>query len=242
MLMAHVLLAAITGPVDVSQNGFTAATVTIPITNTASGNVLGIVNFGVHDSTDADRALSSITWGGTNMTQAGYNDEAVGNKSAGQYYIINPPTGSNNVVIRFAGTCSGVGVSVTTWQGIDQTTPLNASTTRTNTTSTVISVTSTSSVGGVLWIDQYTKYLTTGTVTPAADQTVIGNAAIGAAYWEASTYNNTGLAAGAKTFTYTNSLTSASINILGAYKPAAEAATTTEPQKSSDLRLLGVGR
>lgn len=234
---------AITGPVDVAQNGASTSVFTLPITNNAATDSIGIVNFGVHDSTDADRVVVTVTWGLSAMTAAGYLDNLGDNKSGGQYYLVNPPTGSNDVVITFAGTVSGVAASATTWEGVDQASPLNAVSFKTNSTATVVSISATSSVDSVLFIDQYTKYLVTGTVTPAGDQTVLGNAAVGAAYWQATTYNNAGLAAGAKTFTYTNSLTSGTITIMGAYAPTVAAAGSTNyGYPFTDLRLMGVGQ
>lgn len=235
--------AAITGPVDSSLAGATTATLTIPITNNAATNPIGILCLGAHDSTDGDRVITSVKWGGTNMVEVEWVDNLGDNKSGSIYYLVSPPSGSSSVVIVYAGTVSGTAGIVTTWEGVDQVTPLNTFTAKTNATATVVSVTTTSSVDNVLFIDQYTKYLTTGTVTPAGDQTVLLNLTVGAAYWQANTYNNAGLAAGAKTFTYTNSLTSGSINVLAAFAPFVEAGETpSEPQRSSDLRLLGVGR
>lgn len=80
--------------------------------------------------------VSSVTYNGVAMTQ-------VGSKSDGPtqylYYIVNPPTGASTVTITTTG--SAVAGSCSTYSGVDQTTPIDNSTTTGTVTTTSFSST-----------------------------------------------------------------------------------------------------
>jgi len=224
---------------DSNAVGATTSALTISITNNATTDVMGLLRLGVHDSTDGDRVISSVQWGGTNMTEAIGTDNLGDNKSGRIYYLVAPPTGSNRIVVTFAGTVSGTAGVVNLLEGVDQTSPVDAVSVLTNTTTTTISNTITSQVSNAMLVDQYTKYLTTGTVSPHPAQSIDANSTIGAAYWHASTHQ-LGTTNGIYRFNYTNSLTSGGIIAIMSIKPATEAVATTTPVHHG-LPMMGVG-
>lgn len=233
-LLAPALFAGITFS-DNSGSGVTGSSLTISITNNTTSNPLGTVCIGMHDVTTADRVISSVKWGGTNMTKAcGMDDGST--KSGYVYYLVSPPSGSNRVVITTAGTVSGLGASVATWNGVNQSTPLDSTKVSSNATSTTPLVTITNSLSNSMIVDQLTKYLVTGTVTPNSPQTTIGNAAIGAAYWEANTYK-LGTTNGIYSMGYTFSITSPSIIAVASFREFVAATTNS----GSVLPMTGVG-
>lgn len=224
---------------DSNVVGATTATLTISITNNATSDVLGLLRLGVHDSTDADRVISSVKWGGTNMIQACGTDNLGNNKSGRVYYLVAPPTGSNRIVVAFAGTVSGTAGMVNLLEGVDQTSPVDAVNVSTNVTSTTPSLTVTSLVSNAMLVDQYTKYLTTGTCSPGSAQAHDANATVGASYWHASTHQ-LATTNGIYRFSYTNSLTSGSIIAIMSIKPSVATAVTTNRFQPS-LMTTGVG-
>src|SRR4051794_29203748 len=111
------------------QDGTLVTSLTWSHTCTGSNLVL-LVGFVASDGTDADRVIQSITYNGVGMTQAVLNDDTARDLTAGIYYLVAPATGAHNIVITFNGgtvtDCGGVGVSFT---GVDQSNPLDATTT-----------------------------------------------------------------------------------------------------------------
>lgn len=67
--------------------------------------------------------VSSVTYGGTSLTQVGTVAEPGTRVRTYIYRLLNPPFGSNNVVVTLAAA-RPVYAGVTTFTGVDQTTPL----------------------------------------------------------------------------------------------------------------------
>ena len=68
-------------------------------------------------------AITSITWGGVAMTKAEDEFEVTGwGVASAIYYIVNPPTGASDIVVTWNSTCDMIGV-VSSYKGVDQSTP-----------------------------------------------------------------------------------------------------------------------
>jgi uncharacterized repeat protein (TIGR01451 family) len=121
--------------------------------------LLVAVAVGNNTANDADPApgvVTGVTFGGVAMTQvaAAYSGAAVRTYI---YRLVNPSSSAANVVVSIGTTASSVTASATTFNGVDQTTPLGA-------TSNFVAT------GG--------DYFVTGTFTSAADELVYSSVAV----------------------------------------------------------------
>jgi hypothetical protein len=103
----------------------------------------------------ANVPVASLTYGGTGLTFARGDTHTDG---AGTYwrtelwYLIAPPAGAANVAVTFTGSLTGYGAATSTsFQGVDQTTPIDASA-GANGSSTTLSATITTVTAGA-WIE-----------------------------------------------------------------------------------------
>jgi hypothetical protein len=69
-------------------------------------------------------SISSVTYGGQAMTAAGAV-AATNNNYANIYYLVNPPTGSNNLVVTWSGAAE-IYTDLLSFSGVNQTTPVRA--------------------------------------------------------------------------------------------------------------------
>lgn len=76
--------------------------------------------------------------------------------------LVAPATGANTLVLSFAGYQSGNIVIATAWTGVDQTTPTNAQTTATGSSSSSSTGSITCPADGVIIGGSYSGYTTTG--------------------------------------------------------------------------------
>ena len=90
-----------------------------------------------------NRLVTSVTYGGTPLTLVGEN---ITNNSAriSIYRLINPPSGTANVVVNFsANPDKGAIVGITTFNNVDQTTPLGTfASAQANSSTPIVNVTS----------------------------------------------------------------------------------------------------
>ncbi|MCW3112556.1 MAG: hypothetical protein JWR18_952, partial [Segetibacter sp.] len=80
---------------------------------------------GVSYATTNAAAIQSVSYGGVSLQLAGpmKND---GTETVAIYKLVNPPSGTANVVVAFSpGATGGAVVGVSTYSGVDQVTPLN---------------------------------------------------------------------------------------------------------------------
>lgn len=97
---------------------------------TAGSDRVGI--FGVATASDV---VTGVTWGGSAMTLIDAAQISVTESRAVYLWrIINPPTGASNIVMTLSAPASGYG-GVTSYTGVDQTTPIRAFSGATGTTS-----------------------------------------------------------------------------------------------------------
>ena len=101
-------------------NGFTPLT----FSHTVSGTDTLLVVFATANS---GQTITGVTYNGVSMTQKGsFIQDSAGPKNY-CFYLVNPATGANNVVVTASSSvCPATAISYT---GVDQTTPIDAYTT-----------------------------------------------------------------------------------------------------------------
>jgi hypothetical protein len=105
----------------------TGVTFALSVVSATTGIV--VVNVVVDDPTLADRTVSSVTWNGRSLTNiAGATVDSTPNRSEMWYLLNTTDTGSHNVIVTMGGTCGGIGAGAMSFTGVDQASPIDAST------------------------------------------------------------------------------------------------------------------
>lgn len=117
--------AAHDGEANFSGRHASAGTWTFSGKTTAGSDRLGVLRFMVATAT----AISSVTWNGAAMTQIG--TVVRGSSTIYVYRILAPPTSASDVVITFSGATPSGPYLVTSYNGVDQTTPVSGFVTNT---------------------------------------------------------------------------------------------------------------
>lgn len=108
--------------VDGGNNGGTTASLTYPHTVGIGTNRLLVVNL-VGDTLADD--ITSVSYAGTQMTLAGKLHAPSGNNWQYFYYLLNPPSGTSNVVVT-AATAHSINSQAASWFNVRQTGQLDA--------------------------------------------------------------------------------------------------------------------
>ena len=116
-------------------------------------------------STDTT-VVNSVTYGGQALTLIGSQDDPGGSSRVELWYLLAPPTGTNDIVATFADTTRAIG-GATSWSGVNQTTPLGTAVFASGSDGSA-TVTVTSSVGEVV-VDALSA--NGNTATPGTGQT-----------------------------------------------------------------------
>jgi hypothetical protein len=136
-------------------------------------NTLLLVQVVIQAHGPAD-TVSSATYNGIALTRAIKDQDTSSNHGTLEtWYLVNPPTGTNNVVVAIADTVAQVlHVGAISYKGVNQSTPIGATNSLNQGTlvsSHSISLATTSA--GSLVVDLCESYSATGTViTPGAGQ------------------------------------------------------------------------
>lgn len=173
----------------------------------ATANEVLVVSIGARtNKANTNNIVSTVTYNGTSCTSqradaniAGGPDTFSGRSAI--YTLVNPSTGTNNVVVTWTGTVTYGGSGASSWTGVDQTTPVNTAGGATG-TSTTLSAGLTTTVDSCYLIDAV--YSRSGTLTKNATQTTIANVSIAADDTVGASYKSAGTA-GAKTMDWTES-------------------------------------
>ena len=114
---------------DAASNANNINITSLTWSHTTTGtNLLLVVGTFAKDGTDADRPVSDVTYGGVSLTKVREDDDTTINHTSGLWYLVNPATGANDVVVSFAGGTLQVGIAgAMTFTGVKQTSPLDAS-------------------------------------------------------------------------------------------------------------------
>lgn len=148
---------------DTATYAASTSEIVLPITRSTDGNRFDLVII-----EDLYGTLSSVTGGGQTGSLVRINN--AGGLNVRAYGITNPAAGSGSVTVTMSGS-TDMRVTVYTFSGIDQTTPVYADFGSSGTSSTPSRDCSSSSgmyvIDGVLWEE--------GPASVGADQTVISN-------------------------------------------------------------------
>ena len=191
---------------------FGKSSLSAPMSVTAGGsNTVAFATVWVDEGSGASGTTFNVTatYGGQAMTSAGatsydYNYAPI---SSQVFYLVNPPTGTNTLVVNAtasSGTIQEVVANLVSYNGVNQTTPVRPGTYQTLHSANGVTVGSFTAT-----ISSNTSDLTLGAVeatynftSPASNQTVDGTAA--AYYKVGSDHATTGAASVADTWSFTN--------------------------------------
>jgi hypothetical protein len=118
---------------DNQTNGEAGSVDTVTWSHTTSGSDRFLL---VHVSQNDIESVSSVTYGGVALTQIG-SGVTNGGRSLALYYLANPATGANDVVVTFGGTSANVRCYALSYTGVHQTTPIDSSNSVNNSSGTV---------------------------------------------------------------------------------------------------------
>lgn len=105
----------------------TTTTCTVSSYTVSSGTNTALVVFiGASDATEADRAISSVTWNTSESLTAGVSTDgpATSNRRAAIYYLLNPTATTANIVVTFAGTVTSSACLAVSYQNVHQSSPI----------------------------------------------------------------------------------------------------------------------
>jgi hypothetical protein len=103
-------------------SGNNVSSVTVSHTTTSASDRLLLV--GVSMDSTGGRTVTSVTYGGQSLTLVGAQAGGANPVRVEIWRLINPASGTANVVVNLSGSTDGVSVGATTFTGVDQTTPL----------------------------------------------------------------------------------------------------------------------
>ncbi len=106
-----------------------ANTVTLAHNTFTGSNLVLVVGVSMNISAKINTVVGGVTYNGVALTSAGAHNDSTNVRRVEMWYLINPPTGNNNVVVTVnvgAGGNPNIGtvVGATTYTGADQTTPI----------------------------------------------------------------------------------------------------------------------
>jgi uncharacterized repeat protein (TIGR01451 family) len=126
------LLSTDSGAVAVDATSSTSKTsstgsVTLSHTTGTGSNRLLLVGVSFQKNGVTDRQVSTVTYSGQSLTRAGFGQNAADAEDRAEiWYLMNPPSGTANVVVTMTGASNpeSIVVGATTFTGVHQTTPL----------------------------------------------------------------------------------------------------------------------
>jgi hypothetical protein len=153
-----------------SSSGSTSLTWSHTVTSAGSDRIL-IVGVGVDQNQSCCRTVTGVTYGGVSMAVVPSGISTNANRTRSElWYLVNPPTGTNNVVVTLSGSAD-VRAGATSYTGVNQATPLGTAIGATGSSSTA-SVSGVSSAAGELVVDAAALESTSSYFTaPGAGQT-----------------------------------------------------------------------
>lgn len=136
-------------------NSNAATSLTIAHTTGTGANRLMLVGVTVGSSSSSGSnagTVNSVTYGGAALTLVGVVSESNNRVRSYIYQLLNPSTGTANVVVTLSGaTAKPLYAGVTTFTGVNQSTPLGAYTSRNSSSTTSASLTVSSAPGELVF-------------------------------------------------------------------------------------------
>lgn len=153
----------------VTNNGSSVTSLTFSHTVTASQSNLILIVFAAMGNSSTPKSVTGVTYGGVAMTLLKDGTQSLEYNSA--WYLLNPPTGANNVVIT-GSEADYINGGAASFYGVDQTTGVHNATVATG-NSTTPSVTVTSATGELV-VDGF-LFGYSETISAGASQTILYN-------------------------------------------------------------------
>ncbi len=149
-------------------------------TTGAEGNMVLIVTVDTTmpttPSANPPATATSVTYNGVALTEltslTPNGDDAYGSV----WYLTNPPSGANNVVVNFTGPASNNGVEATTFYNVDTTNPIASFTAQSAYTTTTSTTLTGTNAGEGVFDDVMSRGEWASSPTPGAGQTELYNA------------------------------------------------------------------
>lgn len=123
--------------------------------------IVGVSNRGA-------KVVNSVSYGGTALTQIGFQNGGGNSSRADLWYLLNPPIGTASVVVSLAAS-TAVAAGATSFSGVDQTAPLGTKNSSGN-SSTTASVVVSSAIGELV-VDAVSATGDASTLTVGGGQT-----------------------------------------------------------------------
>ncbi|HUO15963.1 MAG TPA: hypothetical protein VMX38_13335, partial [Verrucomicrobiae bacterium] len=96
-------------------------------TTTTGSNLVLLVGVSMNITNSTSTAVTGVTYDGKALTSAGFHKDAGNTRRVEIWYLLNPPTGTNSVVVSInipTAKTIGAAAGATTFTGADQTVPL----------------------------------------------------------------------------------------------------------------------
>lgn len=207
----------------------TASSATYAKTCTGS-NLILVVALALFDSVLGERTVSGITYNSVALTKIRSQDVGSGERVE-LWYLINPSTGSNNVVITMGGTCSVIDSAAISLTGAKQSAQPDASNGVDSQSAEPNDITVTT-VDDNCWIVGIIQWVNQSLGSPNGGQTQMINTHTG---FIVGSYHGPVTPAGATTHGYTTGAADTACIVAASFSPAA---ITARP---SSMALMGVG-
>jgi hypothetical protein len=163
----RVVSGVIVDAVTSDQSNGTVSTRAISHTTGSGDNRLMLVGVGIYRDESSNRHISAITYAGQSLTKYAERNNTDGTVRTEIWYLVNPPSGTANVVINTSGSSARLITGIATFVGVDQTSPLGtAQTFGANSGNPTVTVTS--ETGGLVF--DVTARDNNGSWTPGAGQ------------------------------------------------------------------------
>jgi len=158
---------------DAQSGGVATSTTSITLSHTvgtAQGSRLLVVGVATKDTSTS--GPSGITYAGDALTKI--DTSTKDNASATIFYMVNPDTGSNNIVVSFASTIDEIAVRASSYYGVDAVNPRRSNATADGASGTTPSVAVTTVAGDIV-IDMVSSDTSNSRAwTPGAGQVDLG--------------------------------------------------------------------
>jgi RHS repeat-associated protein len=206
-----------------SSSSQTTASITI---GSGSNRIL-IVGTSVQDANHANYPITGITYGGVALTKI-RSDEATGNARTELWYLLNPATGTANIIVNATGSIGELAMEAISLTGVDQTTPIDAQAGQTgNGTASSLSITTSANN---TWVAS--MFSGEGTITGVGSgQTELGPLTDQSFENAAASYTGPVNPAGASSQIFTMSSGQAYAQSTVSIKPASGSASSINAQK-----------
>jgi hypothetical protein len=126
LLCATPCLASISLDVTSTSSASSVSSLSWSHTVGVGSNTILIVAAGGRNSVVGNATVSSVTYNGANLTKAVEKQESGDGNNSSVWYLVAPATGVHTVVVTYAGSCTSVGGAGISLFGVDQVSPIDA--------------------------------------------------------------------------------------------------------------------